>query len=82
MPPPAAWGVIAYVVVFPSLVSQLFFIRGVELLGSNRAGVFINLVLCSERSWRFGDRRESAGVSLALTLVLGGIAMAERYSAR
>ena len=30
--------------MFPSLVSQLLFIRGVELIGANRAGLFVNLV--------------------------------------
>lgn len=84
MPPPAAWGVIAYVVIFPSLVSQLFFIRGVELLGSNRAGVFINLVPVFGTLVAVLVAGESLQVFhlLALTLVLGGIAMAERYSAR
>ena len=84
IPPPAAWGVIAYVVIFPSLVSQLFFIRGVELLGSNRAGVFINLVPVFGTLVAVLVAGESLQVFhlLALTLVLGGIAMAERYSAR
>ena len=84
MPPPAAWGVIAYVVIFPSLVSQLFFIRGVELLGSNRAGVFINLVPVFGTLLAVVVAGESLQVFhlLALTLVLGGITMAERYSAR
>ena len=84
MPPPAAWGVIAYVVIFPSLVSQLFFIRGVELLGSNRAGVFINLVPVFGTLLAVVVAGESLQLFhlLALTLVLGGITMAERYSAR
>ncbi len=36
--------VLAYVVIFPTIVSQLSWARGVQLLGSNRAGLFINLV--------------------------------------
>ena len=36
--------VIAYVMVFPSIVSYLCFNRGVELVGANRAGLFIHLM--------------------------------------
>lgn len=36
--------VLVYVIVFPTIVSQLSWARGVELIGSNRAGLFINLV--------------------------------------
>ncbi len=39
-----AAGVIAYIAIFPSLVAQLFWIRGLELIGSNRGGVFINFI--------------------------------------
>lgn len=35
---------IAYVSTLPSIVAQIFFIRGVELMGANRAGAFMNLV--------------------------------------
>jgi len=38
------WGVVAFVTVFPSVLAQLFFIKGVSLIGPARAGVFINLV--------------------------------------
>ena len=30
--------------VFPSILAYIFFNRGVELIGSNRAGVCLNLV--------------------------------------
>jgi drug/metabolite transporter (DMT)-like permease len=36
--------VMVYVIIFPTIVSQLSWARGVELLGSNRAGLFVNLV--------------------------------------
>jgi drug/metabolite transporter (DMT)-like permease len=36
--------VIGYVIVFPSIVSYLCFNRGVELIGANRAGLFIHLM--------------------------------------
>ncbi|MGF1551215.1 MAG: DMT family transporter [Paracoccaceae bacterium] len=43
-PTPVGWAVVAYTVVFPSIASQIFFLRGVDLIGPGRAGVFINLV--------------------------------------
>jgi drug/metabolite transporter (DMT)-like permease len=63
------------------VLAQLFFIRGVELIGPNRAGVFINLVpvfgavlavLVLGESFRL---YHLAGMAL----VFGGIAVAERY---
>ena len=36
--------VIAYVAIFPSILSYLCFNRGVELIGANRAGLFIHLM--------------------------------------
>ena len=44
LPDGQGWMVIAYIVIFPSLISQVFYIRAVELIGSNRAGLFINLL--------------------------------------
>jgi len=38
------WMVTAYVVIFPTLLGQVFYIRAVELIGANRAGLFINLL--------------------------------------
>ena len=78
------WSVVAYTAIFPSMLSQLFFIRGVATLGANRAGLFINLVpifgallavVILEESFRL---YHLAGLSL----VLGGIAMAERFGER
>jgi drug/metabolite transporter (DMT)-like permease len=72
--------VLAYVAIFPSLLAQVFFIRGVELIGPARAGLFYNLVpvlgsllavlVLRERfEWYHGA---------ALALVLAGITLAER----
>lgn len=38
------WLLVLFTAIFPSLLAQLFFMRGVELVGANRAGMFINLV--------------------------------------
>jgi drug/metabolite transporter (DMT)-like permease len=40
----SSFAVIAYVSVFPSIVSYLCFNRGVEMIGANRAGLFIHLM--------------------------------------
>lgn len=73
------WSIIAYIVLFPSLLSQVFYIRAVELIGSNRAGLFINLLplwgallavtLIGESFYLYH------GVALALILL--GIGLAE-----
>ena len=81
MPSAQGWLIVAYTAVFPSIVSQLFFIRGVELIGSNRAGLFINLVPI------FGALLAVALLGevfrayhlLGLVLVIGGILIAERF---
>src|SRR3954454_23371729 len=39
-----SWLIILYVGLFPSFVSQILFMRGVELIGPGRAGLFVNLV--------------------------------------
>ena len=41
---PATVLAIGYVAIFPSIVSYLCFNRGVELVGANRAGLFIHLM--------------------------------------
>jgi len=41
---PEAVFAIAYVATLPSVVAQIFYIRGVELIGGNRAGVFMHLI--------------------------------------
>lgn len=43
-PDSQGWASIVYIVIFPSLLGQVFYIRAVELIGANRAGLFINLL--------------------------------------
>jgi drug/metabolite transporter (DMT)-like permease len=38
------WLIVVYTIVFPSVISQMFYVRGVELIGANRASLFINLI--------------------------------------
>ncbi len=73
------WALVAYAALFPSLISQIYYIKGVEGIGANRAGLFINLVSV------FGTLLSVTLISepvqlfhvVALVLVLGGIAIAE-----
>jgi len=84
IPGPRAWAIIAYTALFPSMLSQLFFIRGVALLGANRAGVFINLVPIFGALLAvviLGEAFELYHLA-GLLLVLGGIALAERFGER
>ncbi len=81
-PTPSGWLIVGYVALFPSLLSQIFFIRGVELIGPGRAGVYVNLVpvfapglavlVLGEPFYPYH--------AVALGLVLSGIWLAERRS--
>lgn len=74
------WLVIAFVVIFPSFTSQLFFMRGVQLIGPARAGVFINLVPIFASALSVLLLGEKFGLfhAVGMVLVLGGIWVAER----
>jgi drug/metabolite transporter (DMT)-like permease len=72
--------ILAYVALFPSLLSQVFFMRGVELIGPGRAGLFVNLVPVFGALLAVGLLGEPFRLyhTLGLALVLGGIWLAER----
>jgi drug/metabolite transporter (DMT)-like permease len=64
----------------PAFAGQLFYIRGVELIGPGRAGVFVNLVPVFGALMAvalLGEPFASYHV-VALALVVGGIAIAQR----
>ena len=75
------WGVVLYTAIFPSILSQVFWMRGLELIGSNRGGVFINLVplfgailavvILGERFHLYH--------AIALALVVGGVWLSQRH---
>ena len=73
-PTTRAWFVT--VAVFPTLLVQLMFIRGVGIIGPGRAGVFMNLVPVFAAAYLRENLRFCRGPALAL--VLGGIWLAER----
>ncbi len=82
LPAKADWLVLIYIVLVPSIVSQLAFAKSVALIGGNRAGLFINLVpifgsmlavlLLSEQFRLFH--------AVGIVLVIGGILLAERIA--
>jgi drug/metabolite transporter (DMT)-like permease len=41
---PKGWWIVLYVALLPSVAAQLFYARGVELIGPNRASAFNNLI--------------------------------------
>lgn len=78
-PDAQGWAVLAFSVLMPSIISQSLYIRGIEMIGANRANLFVNLVPI------FGTLLAVAILGeplyayhvVALTLVLGGIMLAE-----
>jgi drug/metabolite transporter (DMT)-like permease len=79
-PTATGWIIVVLAVVFPSFLAQIFFIRGVELIGPGRAGVFINLVpvFASILAVAILGEAFAAFQAIALGLVLGGIWLSER----
>ncbi len=70
----------AWVAVFPSFLSQIFYLRGVDLIGPGRAGVFVNLVpvFAAVLAVTLISEPFAAFHALALVLVIGGIWLAQR----
>lgn len=84
LPTLEGWAIVVFVGLGPSLISQLTFMRGVERIGPNRAGMFVNLIPV------FGALLAVAVVgepfrmdnAAALALVLSGILIAEHFGGR
>lgn len=74
------WLLVIYCAIFPSVLAQILFMRGVELVGSNRAGLYVNLVPVFAALFAvmiLGEVMHLYHI-ISLVLVLGGIYMAER----
>lgn len=79
-PDQKGWVLVVYAAIFASLIAQILYIKGVEQIGANRAGLFINLVPV------FGTLLSVIVLSetlhpyqiAALVMALAGIAVAER----
>jgi drug/metabolite transporter (DMT)-like permease len=82
-PTAKGWAILAFVAIGPSLVAQLLYMRGVELIGPGRAGLFNNLtpvfgalfavLILGEEFHRYH--------AIAMLLALSGIWVAERRRA-
>lgn len=80
MPTLQGWLVTLFVAVFPSCLAQLFFLRGVDLIGPGRAGVFVNLVPVFTAILAVALINEPFAMfhAVALVLVIGGIWLAQQ----
>jgi drug/metabolite transporter (DMT)-like permease len=83
MPTLQGWLVTLYVAIFPSCLAQLFYVRGVDLIGPGRAGVFVNLVPVFAAILAVTLINEPFAMfhAVALALVIGGIWLAQRTQA-
>ncbi len=83
-PNAAGYLTLAYVALGPAFSSQLFYMRGIELIGPGRAGVFVNLVPVFGAIMAVALLGEpfAAYHVVALILVVGGIAIAQRGAGR
>ncbi|MBA5779107.1 DMT family transporter [Stappia sp. F7233] len=82
-PTPEGWLIVLYIALGPSFLSQIFFMRGVELIGPGRAGVFINLVpiFSSIMAVVLLSEPFQSYHAVALALVFAGIWLSERRPA-
>jgi drug/metabolite transporter (DMT)-like permease len=77
------WLIALYTIFFPSVISQMLYVRGVELIGPNRASLFINLIPLFGTIGSvlvLGEALEASHL-LAGALIVVGIVLAE-WSAR
>lgn len=76
------WLIALYATIFPSCLAQLFFLRGVDLIGPGPAGVYANLVPVFAAIMAVAVLGEvfAAYHGVALALVIGGIALTQLKS--
>lgn len=79
-PTTEGWVLAVLVAIFPSCLAQLFFLRGVDLIGPGRAGVYINLVPVFASGMAVAILGERFGWhhAAALVMVLGGLWLSQR----
>ena len=77
------WIIILMIVIYPSFISQISFIKSVGLIGPGRAGIFVNLVpiFSSILAVNYLGETFESYHSVALLLVFAGIFMFERFKA-
>ncbi len=79
-PTAKGWLITAFVAIFPSFLAQIFYIRGVELIGPGRAGIFINLNPIFGAAMAVAFLGEAFGwyQGVGLALVMAGIVLAQK----
>jgi drug/metabolite transporter (DMT)-like permease len=79
-PTASGWLIVISIAVVPSLLAQAGFIRGVQLIGPERAGLFVNLVpvFAAILAVVFLSEAVEPFHGVALCLVLAGIGLSER----
>jgi drug/metabolite transporter (DMT)-like permease len=78
-PTPEGWAILVFIALLPSFLAQLSFMRGVDLIGPSRAGLFANLVPLFGAFFAVVVLGESFALFhlVGLVLVVGGILIAE-----
>jgi drug/metabolite transporter (DMT)-like permease len=75
---------VGYSAIFPSMLAQIFFMRGVEIAGANRAGLYVNLVPVFSAFMAVLFLAETLYIyhGISLAMVLGGIYLADRHKSQ
>lgn len=83
-PTPSGWLSMSYIIIFPSLLAQIFFIRGVAMIGPGRASLFYNLVpvLGAIMAVTLLGEPFAPYHAAGLALALGGVLVAEVFGGR
>jgi len=78
------WLLILYVGIFPTILSMFFYMRGVELIGPQRTGLFYNLtpVIGAFFSVAFLGEPFAIYHAAGFVLVISGILLSGRWRAR
>ncbi|KQT54319.1 hypothetical protein ASG43_01530 [Aureimonas sp. Leaf454] len=79
-PDAPGWAIVVFTALFASIASQSMYIKAVEMIGPNRANVFVNLtpIFGAVLAILVIDERPHPYHAVALTLVLVGILVAEK----
>ncbi len=80
---PIGWALVFYVMIFPSIIAQLAYARGLEIIGPNRASIFINLIPITGTILAIILVGENVALFhlIAVLLVVSGIGLSE-YAVR
>ena len=76
------WLTTLYIVIFPAIIAQVCWVRGLELIGSNRGGVFINMVpiFASGLAVLLLGEQFHLSHAAALALVVAGVWMSQKQA--